>query len=75
VNVSFDIVGNRETVIPEFNAVLVPEKTPAALASTVIALFADRARLETIRARSRNVLDVCHSFDSRWPLVQTFLDL
>ena len=75
VNVSFDIIGNREVVIPGFNGILVAEKTAEALAHELERCLLDRPRLERMRAQSRTVLETCHTFEERWPVIRKFLDL
>ena len=75
VNVSFDILGNKEVVIDQLNAVMVPDKTPDSLAETLAGLLTDRARVEGLRGQSRHILETCHTFERRWPLVRKFLDL
>lgn len=75
VNLSFDIIGNREVVIPGLNAVLIPDKTPSSLATSIAQMLQDQPALEAMRIRSREVLSTCHTFEQRWPSIKKFLDL
>lgn len=75
VSVSFDIIGNRETVISGFNGVIVPSGRSDLLAAAVIDLLTDSDRLKEIQTNTEVLMESVHTLDSRWPSVAAWLNL
>jgi glycosyltransferase involved in cell wall biosynthesis len=75
VVIAFDIIGNRETIQPNFNSVLLPRYRPDLMAEALINIYKTSGELERLRTNSQNMMATCHTFEARWPAVKEFLHL
>ncbi|MCT7950020.1 glycosyltransferase [Ancylothrix sp. C2] len=75
VVIAFDIIGNRETLLHNFNGVIVSRYRPDLMAEALISLYKDPNQIERMRNNALSMIKFCHNFESRWPLVKDFLEL
>lgn len=75
VSLSFDIIGNRETVINNFNGIIVNEKNPHFMADKLIHLFKNKAEMDRLRLNSLLLFNSCNRLEDRWLVVKDFLDI
>jgi hypothetical protein len=73
--IAFDIIGNRETIIDNFNSFLVPRYDPEMMAEVLVRLYTLPDEIERIRKNSSMLIESCHTFEHRWPAVKQFLHL
>lgn len=75
VIVAYDVLGNREYIIPHYTGFLVPTNDAAAMAHAVINLLSDTKLKEKLRTQGYDFIRSVFSAESCWPLVKNFLDL
>lgn len=75
VVLAFDLLGNREIILPGHNAILVPRYRVDLLAAELVRLAADTPARETMRTRSLELWHGNHRLEHRWPVVREFLEL
>jgi hypothetical protein len=75
VLLAFDIIGNREILVHNYNSVVVPRYRIDMLAEKMIQLYKNIEMIDCMRANSLALLNACHTLESRWPAVKEFLDL
>lgn len=75
VVVAFDLIGNREILHNSFNGIIVPRKRYDLMNNALIKLYQNPSEIDRLRWNGQNLLQYCHSFESRWPAIVEFLDL
>ena len=75
VVIAFDIIGNREILIHNFNGLIIPRCRPDLMADALIKLFKTTNQLERLRKNAISLNLTCHTLEARWPTVKEFLDL
>ncbi len=75
VVIAFDIIGNRETIQDNFNSILVSRYRPDLMAEALVRLYTCTGEIERLRNNSQNLIESCHTFESRWSAVKDFLML
>lgn len=75
VVIAFDIIGNRETLIHNYNGFIVPRYRPDLMGAAVVGLYKNKTELLKMRANGLSLIESCHKLESRWPAVQQFLDI
>ena len=75
VLLAFDVLGNREIIVPDFNAKLLPRYRVDLMAETLARLANDPAECERLRTNALAMIATCHKLEDRWPIVQEFLEL
>ncbi|MFH1457237.1 MAG: glycosyltransferase [Patescibacteria group bacterium] len=75
ISISFDVIGNKEMIIDNFNGFIIPRYRPDLMATKINYLFDNPETIDTIRKNTKKILDSSHSFKARWPIVKEFLEL
>ena len=75
VVIAFDIIGNRETIQDNFNSILVSRYRSDLMAEALVRLYTCTGEIERLRNNSQNLIESCHTFESRWSAVKDFLML
>jgi glycosyltransferase involved in cell wall biosynthesis len=75
VVVAFDLIGNRETLIDNFNAVIVPRQSVDEMAEALVRLHTQPDEIERMRTNALSLIQSCHTLGARWPAVKEFLEL
>jgi hypothetical protein len=75
VVVAFDIIGNRETLLDNFNGIIVPRCRPNLMAEALINLFKKKGEIERMRENALSLFRACHTLEARWPAVKEFLEI
>lgn len=75
VSLSFDIIGNRETVISGFNGVIVSRGRTDLFAAALVKLFRHPDTVQELQHNAQEVIASAHTLASRWSSVASWLDL
>lgn len=75
VPVCFDINGPWELIVQNYNGIVVPDITPAAVASALTGIYGTAGRLAEMSRRCLEMTASAHTMEARWPDVRKFLDL
>ncbi len=75
VPVCFDINGPWELIVQNYNGIVVPDITPAAVANALAGIYRQSGRLAEMSRRCLEMTASAHTMGARWPDVQKFLDL
>lgn len=75
VVLAFDLLGNRELILPGHNAVLVPRYRVDRMAAELVRLANDPEVRDLMRAHSLDLWNGGHLPGHRWPVVREFLEL
>lgn len=75
VVLGYDIVGNRETLVGNFNGIMAADRDPLCLAKQLIRLAGNREEAERLRHNAQDLIDATHTFEARMPAIARFLDL
>jgi glycosyltransferase involved in cell wall biosynthesis len=75
VVIAFDLIGNREILIDNFNGFIVSKDRPDLMGRKLIHLFETPFEMQRVRDNSLSILAACHTLEDRWPLIKDFLEL
>lgn len=75
VVVAYDVLGNREYLIPNYTGILVPKNDPTKMSQAVVHLLSEPQQKERLRSQGCEFIQSVFSPDSCWPCVKDFLDL
>lgn len=74
INISFDIIGNKEIVINNYNGFIAEKKTPNSMATLLVDIYI-KNNFEYYRNNSLELLNKVHNLNNRWNAVKSFLQL
>jgi glycosyltransferase involved in cell wall biosynthesis len=75
VVIGYELIGNREIIIDNYNGFIVHNQSQSEVCEKLIHLFRNPEEIERIRSNSYTVLDEIHKLEDRWPVIKEFLDL
>ncbi|MFC1785297.1 glycosyltransferase [Candidatus Neomarinimicrobiota bacterium] len=74
INISFDLIGNKEVVINNYTGFIVNNKTTNSMGEMLCKLYKEN-NFEYYRSNVKSLFDKVHNFESRWSSVKSFLQL
>jgi glycosyltransferase involved in cell wall biosynthesis len=75
VVITFDLIGNREIVIDNYNGFIVTRDRLDLMGQTLKRLLENPVEMQRARNNSLSVLASSHTLEARWPLIKDFLEL
>ena len=75
VLVAYDVLGNREYLLDSYTGIIVPEKTPEAMAESLKKVTGNTIKKEHIRERSIDFASEMLSSKGKFEILRRFLDL
>lgn len=74
INISFDLIGNKEIVINNYNGFIVNKKTANSMGEMLCKLYQEN-NFEYYRSNVNNLFKSYHNFEERWVNIKSFLEL
>lgn len=75
VVIAFDLIGNREIVVDNYNGFIVTRGRPDLMGQTLKRLLENPGEMQRVRNNSLSMLVACHTLEARWPLIKDFLEI
>lgn len=75
ISISFDTIGNRETIVDNLNGIIIKDKKPEKMAEVLINLYKNPERMSELHAQTKVFLTKTASSTSRFELIKSFLEL
>lgn len=75
VVLGYDIIGNREILINNFNGFIVKRYDIDEMILKIKYLYENTSEIDKMREDGLNLIQRCHTLENRWELVKEFLDL
>lgn len=73
--IGYDIIGNKETLINNYNGFIVERNCPELMAETLVRLYKTQGLLSQMQSNSKTLINNCHTLEARWPAIRDFLEL